>query len=180
MAKVMIHATVSLDGFMADESGGMDWMSGFPVVPADEALVAGLIEELGAVVGGANRSQTIEEGETPYGGIAGVPVFLMTRSPREPIEKDGVTYSFVVDDVAEAVAAARQAAGEKWVSVLGGTIARQCLEQGLVDEIVLHVAPVVLGKGIPLLAGLSTPLTLERLDTSAFAGEVHLRYCVLA
>ncbi|HWS50847.1 MAG TPA: dihydrofolate reductase family protein [Microbacterium sp.] len=180
MSKVMIHATVSLDGCMADAGGGIDWMSGFPVVPADEALVASIVQELGAVVGGANRSQTIEDGQAPYGGIAGLPVFLMTHSPHEPIEKDGVTYHFVVEDVAEAVAAARQAAGEKSVSILGGQIARQCLERGLVDEIVLHVVPVVLGGGIPLFTGLSSPLTLERLDTSAFAGEVHLRYRVSA
>lgn len=180
MSNVMVHATVSLDGFMADESGGVGWMNGFPVEPADEALVAGVVQRIGAVVGGANHTQTVDDGEEPYGGIAGVPVYLMTRSVHDPIEKDGVTYRFVVEDVAEAVAAAKRAAGEKWVSILGGTIARQCLERGLVDEIVLHVVPVVLGKGIPLLTGLSSRLVLERLDTSAFAGEVHLRYRVSA
>lgn len=180
MSKVLIHATVSLDGFMADTSGGVDWMNGFSVVPADEEAVARVVEDLGAVVGGANRTQTIEDGEVPYGGIVGVPVFLMTHSPHRAIEKDGVVYHFIVDDVSEAIAAAKQAAGEKWVSVLGGTISRQCLEKGLVDEIVLHVVPIVLGTGISLLTGLSDSVKLERLHTSAFASEVHLRYRVLA
>lgn len=180
MSKVMVHATVSLDGFMADTSGGVDWMDGFPVDTADEALVASVVEEIGAVIGGANKTQTIEDGQIPYGGIAGAPVFLMTHSAHDPVQKDGISYNFVVEDVAEAVAAAKDAAGEKWVSVLGGSIARQCIERGLVDEIMLHVVPIILGSGIPLFAGLSTLTRLERIDTSAFTSEVHLRYRVLA
>lgn len=179
MAKVMIHATVSVDGFMADTQGGVDWMNGFPVAPEDEALVARVVEQLGAVIGGANKTLSIEDGEVPYGGIAGVPVYLMSHSPREPVEKDGVTYRFVVDDIALAVEYAKEAAGEKWVSLLGGTISRQCLELGLVDEVQLHVVPIILGEGISLFSGLSTPISLERVDTSAFAAETHLRYRVI-
>ncbi|WP_435744781.1 dihydrofolate reductase family protein [Microbacterium sp. PMB16] len=180
MAKVLIHATVSLDGFMADESGGVDWMNGFAVDPADETVVTGVVGSIGAVVGGANKTQTIEDGEVPYGGIIGAPVFLMTHSAHEPIVKDGITYNFVVEDVTEAVNAAKHAAGEKWVSVLGGSVSRQCLERGLVDEIVLDVVPILLGRGISLFTGLSEHITLERAETSAFASEVHLRYRVLA
>jgi len=180
MSKVLIHATVSVDGFMADEHGGVDWMNGFPSDPADEVVIAQIVEQLGAVIGGANKTQTIEDGEAPYGGILGVPVFLMTHRDHEPIVKDDVTYKFVVDDISEAVTEAKREAGEKWVSLLGGTIARQCLERGLVDEIQLHVVPILLGSGISLFAGLTTHITLERLDTSAFASETHLRYRVVA
>lgn len=180
MAKVIVHATVSLDGFMADADGGVDWMDGFPVVSEDEDLVGQVVQELGAVVGGANKSQTIEDGEMPYGGTLGVPVYLMTHSAHESIEKDGVTYNFVVDDISQAVEAAKQAAGEKWVGVLGGSISRQCLELGLVDEIQLHVVPIILGVGIPLFTGLSRRIRLERVETSAFAGEAHLRYRIAA
>jgi dihydrofolate reductase len=179
MSKVLIHATVSVDGLMADEDGGVDWMNGFPVDPADEALVARIVEDLGAVVGGANRTQTIEDGEVPYGGILGVPVYLLTHSPHDPVEKDDITYHFVVEDVAEAVTAAKQAAGDKWVSILGGSIARQCLELGLVDEIQLHVVPILCGKGKSLFGGLTEHVRLERIDTAAFASETHLRYRVV-
>lgn len=179
MAKVMIHATVSLDGFMADTEGGVGWMDGFPVAAEDEAVVARVVQDIGSVIGGANTRQTVDDGEAPYGGGLQVPVYLMTHSPHAPIEKDGVTYTFVVDDIEEAVASATQAAGEKWVSLLGGSISRQCLELGLVDEIQLHVVPVVLGDGISLFAGLSSRLRLERVETAAFAGEVHLRYRVV-
>lgn len=180
MSKVFVHATVTLDGFMADSDGGVDWMNGFPSAPEDEGVVGKLIQQLGAVIGGANTTQTIEDGEVPYGAMVKVPVYLMTHSAHEPIEKDGVTYSFVVDDIALAVEAAKQAAGDKWVSLLGGSISRQCLELGLVDEIQLHVVPILLGEGISLFTGLSKRIKLERLETSAFASETHLRYRVLA
>ncbi|MDQ0645440.1 dihydrofolate reductase family protein [Microbacterium murale] len=180
MSKVIIHATVTLDGFMADVDGGVDWMNGFPSAPGDQDVVERIIHELGAVVGGANKKQSIEDGEVPYGAMIKVPVYLMTHSPHEPIEKDGVTYTFVVDEITKAIEAAKQSAGDKWVSVLGGSISRQCLELGLVDEIHLHVVPILLGEGISLFSGLSKRVTLERLETSAFASETHLRYGVLA
>lgn len=84
-----------------------------------------------------------------------VPVFLMTDNPHEPIEREGVTYNSVVDDIARAVELAKRDAGEGWVSLLGGSISRQCLRLGLVDEIHLDVAPVLLGEGISLFAGLA-------------------------
>jgi dihydrofolate reductase len=180
MSKVIIHATVTLDGFMADANGGVDWMNGFPSAPEDEEVVGRVVQELGAVVGGANKTQTIEDGEVPYGAMVKVPVYLMTHRAHEPIEKDGVTFTFVVDDIAQAVETAKQAAGDKWVSLLGGSISRQCLELGLVDEIQLHVLPILLGDGISLFAGLSKRIKLERVETSAFASETHLRYRVLA
>lgn len=180
MAKVIIHATVSLDGFMADLDGSVDWMNGFPSAPEDEEVVGRIVQELGAVVGGANKAQTIEDGEVPYGAMVKVPVYLMTHRAHEPIEKDGVTYTFVVDDIAQAVESAKQAAGDRLVSLLGGSISRQCLELGLVDEIQLHVVPIVLGEGISLFAGLTKRTKLERVETSAFASETHLRYRVLA
>lgn len=180
MRKVFIHAVVSLDGFMADPEGGLDWMSGFPEAEGDEALMRGVWDRIGAVVGGANKTRTIAEGEQPYGGLLHVPVFLMTRSPHPPIDLNGTRYTFVVNDIAEAVRAARDAAGDKDVSLLGGTISRQCLELGLVDEIQLHLVPILLGRGIPLFGGLKAPVRLERMETAAFAAGVHLRYRVAA
>ena len=180
MSLVFVHATVTLDGFLADKDGGVDWMFDFPSAPEDEDVVNRVCEQIGAVVGGANKTQTIEEGEVPYGGMLKVPVFLMTHRAAEPIEKDGVTYTFVVDDIAAAVASAKEAAGDKWVSLLGGSISRQCLQLGLVDEIHLDVVPVLLGEGISLFSGLDMRIDLERLETSAFASETHLRFRVAA
>ncbi|WP_157002822.1 dihydrofolate reductase family protein [Agromyces laixinhei] len=180
MATVFIHATVTLDGFMADREGGVDWMFDVATVQEDEDVVKRVLAEIGAVVGGANSTQTIEDGEIPYGGMLDVPVYLMTHTDHEPIERDGVTYTFVVDDIRMAVETARQAAGEKWVSLLGGSISRQCLQLGIVDEIHLDIVPILLGDGISLFEGLGQRIDLERMETTAFASETHLRYRVLS
>jgi dihydrofolate reductase len=180
MGNVMVHATVTLDGFMADTAGGVDWMFDVEAVDEDRAVVNKIWEEIGAVVGGANKTQTIEEGELPYGGMLKVPVYLMTHSAHEPVEKDGTTYAFVVDDIEQAVDAAKQAAGDKTVSLLGGSISRQCLALGLVDEIQLHVLPTLLGDGISLFGGLGERITLERMETAAYASETHLRFRVVS
>lgn len=103
----------------------------------------------------------------------------MTHEAHEPIEKNGTTYTFVVKDIAKAVAMAKEAAGDKSVALLGGTIARQCLKLGLVDEIILDVEPLLLGEGVSLFEGLGERVNLERVDTSAYASEVHLRYRVV-
>ena len=179
MAKVIIHATVTLDGFMADTQGGVEWMFDFTSADADGTLVNEVMEEIGAIVGGANKTQTIEEGEEPYGGMLKAPVYLMTHSAHEPIEKNGVTYTFVVNDITQAVETAKKAAGDKSISLLGGSISRQCLKLGLVDEIQLHVLPVLLGDGISLFGGLGERINLERIETAAFASETHLRFRVI-
>ena len=179
MANVLIHATVTLDGFMADPDGGVDWMFGVESTDEDTERVNRIVSGIGAVVGGSNKSRTVEDGEEPYGGLPGVPVYLLTHRAQEPVVKDGVTYTFVVDDIAGAVEMAKAGAGEKTVSLLGGRISRQCLQRGLVDEIQLHVVPVLLGQGISLFGGLDQRVKLELVENAAFGDGVHLRYRVL-
>lgn len=178
MSVVFIHATVTLDGFLAGPGGEVDWMFDFPSAPQDQDVVDRVCANIGAVVGGANPGRTIEDGEVPYGGMVKAPVYLMSHTPAAPVERDGITYTFVVDDLASAVETAKEAAGERWVSVLGGKVSRQCLELGLVDEIHLDVVPVLLGEGISLFGGLGRRIDLDRLETSAFASETHLRFRV--
>lgn len=179
MGKVIIHAVVTLDGFMADTNGSIDWMFDFPSSNEDEPVVKKVWQELGAVVGGANKTQTIEDGEEPYGGSLKIPVFEMTHTPHDPIVKDGTTYTFVVNDIAKAVEMAKEAAGDKSVALLGGSISRQCLKLGLVDEIVLTMVPLLLGDGISLFGGLGKRIKLERIETTAFAHETHMRFRVV-
>lgn len=64
------------------------------------------------------------------------------------------------------------------MSVLGGKVSRQCLQLGLVDEIHLDILPVLLGDGISLFGGLGMRVDLERMETSAYASETHLRFRV--
>lgn len=164
---------------MAGVDGDMSWMQDLEAVDEDYAVVNKVTAEIGAIVGGSNKTNTIEDDGVPYGGTVKVPVFLMTHEAHEPVEKDGVTYNFVVDDIKLAVEKAKVAAGDKNVSLLGGSISRQCLKLGLVDEIILDVEPLLLGEGISLFEGLGKKIQLKRLDTSAFAGETHLRFQVV-
>lgn len=164
---------------MAGVGGDMNWMQDLEAVDEDYAVVDKVMSEIGAIVGGSNDTNTIEDDGIPYGGTLKVPVFLMTHQAHEPVEKDGITYNFVVDDIKLAVDEAKEAAGDKNVSLLGGKVSRQCLQLGLVDEIVLDIEPLLLGSGISLFEGLGETIKLKRLETSAYADETHVRFAVI-
>ena len=108
-----------------------------------------------------------------------VPVFVVTHEPRERLEKlGGTTFTFVTAGVEAAVAEARQAAAGRDVAVAGGaSVLRQALEADLVEELVLHVAPVLLGSGTRLFENVR-PRQLEILKTIAGQHATHVRYAV--
>jgi dihydrofolate reductase len=83
----------------------------------------------------------------------GVPVFVLTHHPRETLVKQGgTTFTFVTEGLDAAVAQAREAAGDRKVLVAGGaSLAQQCLRAGAVDEVQIHLAPLLLGDGVRLL-----------------------------
>jgi dihydrofolate reductase len=86
-----------------------------------------------------------------YGGAWTGPVFVLTHRPSEAPDDPGIT--FVSDGIADAVATARAAAARgKNLEIFGAELARQCLNDALLDEIVVHVAPVLLGDGVRLYA----------------------------
>jgi dihydrofolate reductase len=109
------------------------------------------------------------------------PVFVLTHHAREPVQKDGgTTFTFVTDGIESALEQARAAAGDKDVAVAGGAAAvQQYLEAGLIDEMQLHVAPLLLGGGVRLFDGrlADAPRALEsnRVIESP-TGVAHLRY----
>lgn len=104
------------------------------------------------------------------------PVFVLTHRGGERIEKQGGTsYTFVTDGIEAAVEAARAAAGGKDVLLAGGvSLAQQALAAGLVDELVLHVRPVLLGRGVKLFD--AAQVDLNCVETIHGEGAVHLRY----
>jgi dihydrofolate reductase len=110
-----------------------------------------------------------------------VPVFVLTHHPREPVAKEGgTTFTFVTDGVRAGVDLARAAAGASSVSVAGGaSVAQQVLSVGLLDEMQIHVVPVLLGDGRRLLEDLSPDVRLERTRVIDSPGVTHLRYRVV-
>jgi dihydrofolate reductase len=113
--------------------------------------------------------------EPPYHA----PVFVLTHHPREPLVMEGgTTFTFVTDGIESALTQARAAAGEKTVAIAGGaSTVRQYLAAGLLDELRLHIAPVTLGEGEPLLAGLEH-LELEEIGSRENELVRHVTYRV--
>src|SRR4051812_24365887 len=114
-------------------------------------------------------------GETPP---FHVPVFVLTHHEREPVEKEGgTTFHFVTDGIESALEQARAAAGDKDVAIAGGAEAvQQYLRAGVVDDVTLHLAPVLLGGGVSLFGDLGTDLRLNLLSVLESPFATHLRY----
>jgi len=169
--KVLWHFSMSLDGLVAGPGHDMGWM---PDATNRPGLVEEYVRTTGAVLGGRAGWDAFPDAGAVYGGAWSGPVFVLTHHPDDAEPADGVT--FLDCDVAEAVEIARQAAGGKNVEVLSPTIGRQLLERGLLDEIDLHVLPVLLGDGVRLYdnpGGAPVELTLANGDP---VEEVNLRY----
>src|SRR3954454_14374730 len=107
-------------------------------------------------------------------------VFVLTSHAREPLEMEGgTTFVFVTDGIESAIAQARDAAGGKDVQIHGGgTVVQQALGAGLLDELQIHYAPILLGSGFPLLGGTAARLERVRVLESPL-GVVHVKYNVL-
>ena len=146
-------ATVST---FVDQS--MDWLEGITGRPG---ILDEYISTTGAVLGGRDGFEAFPDVSYLYGGAWSGPVFVLTHHPDDMPAHEGFTV--LSCDLAEAVEIAREAAGGKNVEVLSASIGRQLLQRGLLDEIDLHIAPVLLGDGIRLYdnpGGAPVPLAL--------------------
>ncbi|HYQ79242.1 MAG TPA: dihydrofolate reductase family protein [Solirubrobacterales bacterium] len=196
MSATVLYMSMSLDGFVAGPNESLDnglgdggerlheWIfagppTGHGGVPGRPAGVDGEVMDeamaTGAVVAGRGTFD-------PAGGWGGdhhdgVPIFILSREkhgtdPRWPL----VTY---VGDVETAMASAKEAAGEKDVLVHGATVAQLALAAGVLDEIQIHLVPVLLGEGRRLFEHLGAEqVELEPLRVLEGAGATHLRYRV--
>ncbi|MGQ4482468.1 dihydrofolate reductase family protein [Streptomyces sp. SAS_276] len=169
--KVLWHFTMSLDGFVAGPGHAMDWMTGFSFRPG---LVEEYVATTGAVLGGRDGFDAFPDAGSVYGGAWEGPVFVLTHHPDDAPPAPGVT--FLDCDVAEAVRIGLEAAEGKNLEVLSPTIGRQLLERGLLDEIDLHIVPVLLGDGIRLYDNPGgTPVRLGLLNGDDHAAAVDVR-----
>lgn len=155
------------------------------------AVLAAAQENVGAVVMGRNMFGPVRGpwGDSGWRGWWGeeppfhVPVFVLTHHERESLEMEGGTsFHFVADGVEAAVSRAREAAGGKDVVVGGGAATiQQCIAAGLLDELLLNVAPILLGDGVRLFEGLGPDSARFELDSVVQGREaVHVAYRVAA
>lgn len=179
MGQVRWHTMMSLDGFIAGPDDEMQWV--FGVDSGDGGIVAEVVAATGALLVG-RRTQDVEDRLQPgfYGGAFRGPFFVLRHGPpAEPPVVKGVTGTFLDTTIEEAMRIAREAARGLDVGVLGADIARQCLEAELLDEVLIHVAPVLLGDGVRLFqrpAG--APVKLIPVSSSTEGETTVLRFAL--
>jgi dihydrofolate reductase len=179
MAKLLWHTMMSLDGFIAGPDDDMDWMS--DIDGGEGRTIDEVLRSVGALLVG-RRTQDVEDRDQPgfYGGAFRGPFFVLRHDPPAelPVVK-GVTGQFLDVEIDEAVGVAKEAADGGDVVVLGADTAKQCLEAGLVDEIIIHVAPVLVGGGVRLFerSGRGT-VRLEPVSSVQDGETTVLRYSV--
>jgi dihydrofolate reductase len=154
---------------------------------ADSAVVDELVQGVGAYIMGRKMfgggGGTWDEAWTGWWGQDPpfhVPVFVLTHHPRQPLTmQGGTTFTFVTDGIESALGQAREAAGDKDISIAGGASAiQQYLAAGLLDELHLHIVPIVLGSGERLLENVGDP-SLEPIDVVASPAVTHVKYRVV-
>jgi dihydrofolate reductase len=185
MSKIVIDISTSLDGFVAGPNDELDaihrWLFTDDPSGDPQRIFAELVRSTGAVLlGRRTYDLSIKYGafvDTPFQ----VPHFVVSHS--KPAERAGVDvdFTFVTDGIESAVRQAREAAGERNVTLIGGgKTAQEAIRAGLIDEITLHVGSAVLGDGIRLFDGLGAgSVELERTAITSTAEATHLTFTVI-
>lgn len=199
MGKVLVDISMSLDGFVAGPNDGPElplgdggerlheWVYGLAswrephgleggAKGRDDEVMQEAFESVGAVVLGRRMFENAKGwGDNPP---FHTPVFVLTHEPRETVTKEGgTTFTFVTDGIRSALEEARAAAGNKEVSVAGGAnVVQQYLRAGLLDQIQIHLVPILLGDGVRLFDNLGAEqVELETTRVIDSPGVTHLR-----
>jgi dihydrofolate reductase len=172
------HHTISLDGYVAGPDDSMDWAFNYGEATS---LANETMDRIGAILAGRRWFDLALERwdgvDGIYGGNFEGQVFVLTHRP--PDQSPDPRISFVSGGITDAVTTAQASAGNRDIGVFGGTLTTECLEAGLLDEIVLHVAPVLLGGGIRLLGGGHEHVELERVSLGEADQLTDLRFRVI-
>jgi dihydrofolate reductase len=203
MGKIFVDVGMSLDGLIAGPNGRPgnplgdggtrihEWLFGLASfrehlqMPGGEAgpdddIVRAILARIGANVMGRRM---FDEGEVgwPENAPFHTPVFVLTHEPRDPwVRPGGTTFYFVTDGFDGALEQARRAAGDKDVRISGGAATiQQALRAGVVDELHVHIAPLLMGEGVRLFDGGRDLPALEIMTVRPASQVTHLSYRVL-
>jgi dihydrofolate reductase len=190
MSRVISDMSMSLDGFVTgpDDSRENPFGTGAEGLhnwifkdrtDEDVAILDEAINSCGAVIMG-RRSFEKNEGDGGWGDggpVGDTPVFVVTHNA--PTKQYPSVYTFVTDGVESAIKQAKAVAGDKDIGLHGATTAQQALNLGLLDEIQVHVIPVLVGGGTRLFDHLGGPVTLRRKRVVATPAATHIRFDVV-
>jgi dihydrofolate reductase len=202
MSKVIFNMTVSLDGFVAGPNdnpenglgdGGdalFNWYfngdteiklsEGTPMLKVSKQsaeILKDVVKTYGAGVWGR---RTFDIAHAWGGNPPGSPAFIVTHNVPQKWVYEGSPFTFVTDGVESAISQAKEVAGDKNVVVCTASILQQCLNAGLMDEIHLDVAPLLLGKGVRLFDHLDIdPIQLERIRVVEAPGVTHFGFRIV-
>jgi dihydrofolate reductase len=197
MSKVFSALAVSVDGYITGRDpapgrglgdGGMlfDWyfdgdvasrvFSGFKLSEPSARVFDALAARVGASIAGRNTYDDSDRFGDDGGPHPTAPLFVLSHRPAPQMHG---RQTLVATGIADAVAAAREAAGDKDVALMGGGVVTEALKAGLVDELVLHQVPVVLGGGRPYFQDLPGHVRLRLVEAVPAPGVTHLHYEVL-
>ena len=196
MSKVLGAHAVSVDGYITGRDPGpgrglgdgsmlFDWYTdgdtpsrlfdGFKLSEASARVFDDLAGRVGAVVAGRN---TYEDSDR-FGGDGPHPTARLFVLSHRPAPEMTEQQTLVTTGIEAAVAAAREAAGDKDVGLMGGGVLTEALKAGLVDEVLLHQVPVLLGGGRPFFQALPDHVRLRLVEAVAAPGVTHLHYAVV-
>lgn len=164
MPNVRVFIASSLDGFIAGPNDEIDWLTANS--GGAEDTFTPFMAQIGALLMGRRTLDVVAgfSGPWPYGDV---PVLVATN---RPLTSSQSTVRAVSGSVAEIVAQAKQAAGERDVYIDGGALIRSALDAGLIDEMTVTLIPIVLGAGLPLFAGARRSHSLELISERTIGG----------
>ena len=161
--KITLYIAASVDGYIADEEGGVDWLEEFQTESDGDEDVEGFSEFFETVdclvMGSATYEQVIDFGEWPYGNK---PTYVFTHRSLSPATE---AVQFVDDEIADLVPEIRQQYNHIWL-VGGAQLAQSFLQRREIDVIRLSFIPILLGEGIPLFSGEYDGQRLNLVDTT--------------
>ncbi len=159
--KTVAYIAASLDGYIADKEGGVDWLNEIPNPEQDDYGFAEFMQKIDAVLMGANTFRVVQSfGVWPYT----VPVFVASGSIRQvPAGYEG-KIELVKGNILEILSAIAASGNEK-VYVDGGKLIQSCLKENALDELIITHIPILLGSGIPLFGELERRIELDHVQT---------------
>jgi dihydrofolate reductase len=196
MSKVFVALAVSVDGYITGRDPGarrglgdgtmlFDWyfdgdtpsqvFDGFRLSEPSSRVFDAIAGRVGASLAGRN---TYDDSEWIHGGTPHPAAPLVVLSHR-PVPATNDRQTLVTTGIEDAVAAARDAAGDKDVALMGGGVTTAALAAGLVDEVILHQVPILLGGGRPFFQSLPGHVRLRLVEAVPAPGVTHLRYEVV-